>query len=61
VIVVQEVVFAYGAHIRENAFPHLHAELLERHTFPFGGSLHHLGIDGVLVVIVGKVELDGGP
>ena len=59
VVVVQEVVFADGAHVGAEAFAGLHAEALEGHAFPLGGGLHDLGIDGVLIAIVGDVELDG--
>ena len=31
-----------------------------RATFPLGGGLHDLGIDGMLVSIIGNVELHGG-
>src|SRR5450755_243970 len=59
VIVVEKVIFAHGAHVGAQAFAGLHAELLERHSLPLGGSLHHLRVDGMLVAIVGDVEPDG--
>ena len=59
VVVVQEVVFADGAHVGAQAFAGPHVEALEGDAFPLGGGLHDLGIDGVLVAIVGNVELDG--
>ncbi len=58
-VVVEEVVLAHGAHVGAEALAELHAELLQRHPLPLGRGLHHLGIDGVLVVVVGDVELDG--
>ena len=60
VVVVEEVVFAHGAHVGAQAFAGLHVELLQRHPLPLGRGLHHLGVDGVLVAIVGDVELDRG-
>ncbi len=52
VIVIEEVIFAHGAHVGAKAFARLHAKLLQRHPLPLGGGLHYLRVDGVLVVIV---------
>ena len=60
VVVVEEVVLAHGAHVGADAFAGLAVELLQRHPLPLGSGLHHLGVDGVLVAIVGDVELDRG-
>ena len=59
VVVVEEVVLADGAHVGADALAGLAVELLQRHPLPLGGGLHDLGVDGVLVAIVGDVELDG--
>ena len=58
VVVIEEVVLADGAHVGAQALARLHAELLQRHALPLGGRLDHLGVDRVLVVVVGDVELD---
>ena len=59
VVVVEEVVFADGAHVGADAFAGPAVELLEGDPLPLGGGLHDLGIDGMLVAVVGDVELDG--
>src|SRR5581483_10974638 len=59
VVVIEEVVFADGAHVGADALANLAVELLQRDAFPLGGSLHYLGIDGVLATIIRDVELDG--
>ena len=59
VVMVEEVVFAHGAHVGANAFAGAAFELLQGHPFPFGGGLHDLGVDGMFVAVVGNVELDG--
>ena len=58
VIVIEEVIFADGAHVGAEAFARLHVELLQRHPLPLGRGLNDLGIDGVLVAIIRDVELD---
>ena len=60
VVVVQEIIFAHGAHVGAEAFAGLHVELAQGHALPFGGGLDDFGVNGVLVVIVGDVELHGG-
>src|SRR3989304_4556460 len=52
VVMVEEVVLSHGTHICANTFANVHSELLQRHPFPFCGSLYDLGIDWVLVVVV---------
>ena len=51
-IVVEEVVFAHGAHIRANTLPDRATELFQRHSFPLGGCLHDLGVDRMKAVVV---------
>ena len=58
VVVVEEVVLADGPHVGQEALADPVAELLERRALPLGGGLHDLGVDRVLVVVVGDVELD---
>ena len=58
VIVIEEVVFADGPHIGAEPFARLQVELLQRHPLPLGRGLDHLGVDGVLIAVVGDVELD---
>jgi hypothetical protein len=59
VVVVQEIVFAYGPHLGADAFAGAAVELLEGHPFPFGGSLYDLGVEGMFVAIVRNMELNG--
>jgi arabinose-5-phosphate isomerase len=59
VVVVEEIIFAHGAHVGADAFTGAACELLERDSLPFGGGLHNLRVDGVFVTIVGDVELNG--
>ena len=56
---IEEVIFAHGAHVGADAFTGAAFELLEGHPLPFGGSLHDLGVDRMLVAVVRDVELDG--
>ena len=60
VVVIKEIILADSTHVGQNTLPNLHPELLQGPTFPLGGGLHHLSVDGVLVVIIGDMELDGG-
>ena len=59
VVVIQEVIFADGAHVGANAFSGPAIELLECNSFPLASSLNYLCIDRVLVPIVRDVELTG--
>ena len=58
VIVIEEVVLADGAHVGADAFAELAVELLQGDPFPLGGGLDDLRIDGMLVAVVGDVELN---
>lgn len=58
-IVIDEVVFPDGAHVGADAFAGAAIELLEGDALPLGGSLNDLGVNGILVPVVGDVELDG--
>ena len=58
VVVVEEIVFAHGAHVGANAFSRAALELFKSHSFPFGGSLYDLGVDGMFVAVVRDVELN---
>ena len=40
--------------------PGRHVELFEGYSLPLGGGLDDLGVDGMLVAIVGNVELNRG-
>src|SRR5208337_422612 len=55
VIVVEEVILAYGAHVGADAFAGLAVELPKGQPLPLGCGLYDLGVDGMLVAIVGDV------
>jgi hypothetical protein len=50
--VVEEVIFANGAHVGADAFAGAAVELLQSHPFPFCGGLDYLGVDRMFVAIV---------
>src|SRR5512147_1354463 len=58
-IVIKEIILAYCTHVCDETLTRLHAKLLQRYSFPFGGSLDNLGVDWMLVVIVRDVKLNG--
>ena len=58
-VVIEEVIFADGAHVGADAFAGAAIELLEGDALPLGGGLHDLGVDGMLVAVVRDVELNG--
>ena len=60
VVMVEEIIFADGAHVGADAFADTAVELFQGNAFPLGGRLHDLGIDGMQVAVIGNVELDGG-
>jgi hypothetical protein len=60
VVVVEEVIFADGAHVGADAFSGAAVELLECHPLPLGRGLHDLRVDGVFAAIVRDMKLNGG-
>ena len=61
VIMVQEVVLPYSAHVGAQSFPEVHPELFQGPSLPLCRSLNYLGLDRMLVVIIRDVELDRRP
>jgi hypothetical protein len=59
-VVIEEIVFADGAHVGADAFADSAIELLEGDAFPLGRRLHDLRVDGMQVAIVRDVELNRG-
>lgn len=59
VIVIEEVVLADGAHVGAETFAETHAEIAKSGSLPLGGGLNDLSIDGMLIAIIGNVELNG--
>jgi len=57
--VVEEIVFAHGAHVGADAFAGAAVELFEGHPLPLGRGLYDLGVDGMFVAIVRNMELNG--
>src|ERR1035437_1023359 len=58
-IMIEEIVSAHSTHISIQSFANIKSELFQCHPFPFGFCLYNLGFDGMLVIIVLNVELDG--
>ena len=58
-VVIEEIVLAHGPHVGADSLAGLHVELLQRHALPLGRGLDDLGVDRMLVVVVGDVELNG--
>lgn len=42
----------------QQTFSNLHPELCERHPLPLGRGLDNLGLDRVLVMVIGNMKLD---
>jgi hypothetical protein len=60
VIVIEEVVFADGAHVGADAFAGAAAvELLKGNALPLGCGLNDLRVNRILIPVVGDVELNG--
>ena len=60
-IVIQEVVLSHRTHVGQETFANLHLELIERHALPLGRGLHDLGVNRVLIMVVGDVKADRRP
>ena len=55
----RSTIFGHGAHIGADAFSGAAIELVEGAPFSFGRGLHDLDVDGMLIVSVRDVELNG--
>src|SRR4030067_283732 len=60
-VMVQEVILTHRPHVSAQALADFHFDMLECHALPLGGSLYHLGMEGVFIIVIGNMELNRGP